>query len=256
MVGVVAAQRGAFRTPPSRVAVGDIPDERTGFTFCRLAYTSMRQEQGGSGWTTDFPAADENLMLRLSELTLAEITTFDDGAPRHGLVRGNDPQIYQCPFLFAADIGTVRFNDEEVVMLRDYLLKGGFLWVDDFWGSYAWREWVAEIRRILPDYTIQEIDATHPLFSSFYFVTELPQIPNISFWRRTGGSTSERGPESAVPRIYAMMDERDRIMVLMTHNTDIADAWEREGEDFQFFHLFSPKGYSVGINIAIWSMTH
>jgi hypothetical protein len=254
-VGALTAQRG-FRAPPSRVEIGDIPEERSGFTFCRLAYTSMRQEQGGSGWNTDFPAADENLMFRLSELTLTEITTFDDGSPRHGLVRANDPQIYQCPFLFASDIGTVEFNDEEVVMLRDYLLKGGFLWVDDFWGDYAWRMWVAEIQRVIPEYSIQEITPQHELFSSFYFVDELPQIPNIQHWRRTGGTTSERGQETAVPHIYSISDEEGRIMVLMTHNTDIADAWEREGEDFQFFNLFSPRGYSVGINIAIWSMTH
>jgi hypothetical protein len=87
-------------------------------------------------------------------------------------------------------------------------------------------------------------------------VKEVPQIPSIQFWRYSGGLTSERGPESAEPHMRAISDRRGRLMVLMTHNTDIADAWEREGEDPSFFYSFSPTGYAVGINVLLYAMTH
>ncbi|MEX2584401.1 MAG: DUF4159 domain-containing protein [Gemmatimonadota bacterium] len=242
--------------PRSRVAPGVMPEQRTGFTFCRLAYTSLRREQGGSGWDTDYPMADENLMIRLSELTLSDITRFEDDRPAHAVVRATDDGLFQCPFLFASDVGTVAFDDVEVDRMREYLMKGGMLWVDDFWGTRALREWTREISRVLPELEIVELSTEHPLFSTFYFVQEIPQIPSIQHWRRTGGGTSERYNDSAVPRIYGIFDSQDRLLVLMSHNTDIADGWEREGEDFDFFHSFSPRGYSVGINVAIWAMTH
>jgi hypothetical protein len=142
--------------------------------------------------------------------------------------------------------------------LREYLLKGGFLWVDDFWGEAAWAQWVAEIQRVLPpnEYPIKAITPTHQVFRVFFQVPKLPQIPSIAHWRRSGGGTSERGSESAVPQMYAISDSNDRIMVLMTHNTDISDAWEREGEDPRFFYQFSPDGYAVGINVLMYTMTH
>lgn len=247
--------RGA-RSPWSRIAEGVLPEERSGFTFCRLVYTSTRREAGGSGWNTDFPLADENLMIRFSEFTNGQITTFPDGAPAHALVRGTDAALFQCPFLFASDIGTVTFDEVEVVKLREYLLKGGLLWVDDFWGSRAWANWTRELARIFPEHEIVELSMEHPLFSSFYFVEEIPQIPSIQHWRRSGGETSERGSDSATPRMLGLSNEKDQLMVIMTHNTDIADGWEREAEELEFFYAFSPYAYAIGINIAIWSMTH
>jgi hypothetical protein len=157
------------------------------------------------------------------------------------------------------DVGTADFSDVEVKHLREYLLKGGFLWVDDFWGEEAWAQWVGEIRRVLPEtdeYPIRTVPRDHPIYRTMFEVARLPQIPSINFWRRSGGGTSERGSESAVPQMYAISDSHGRIMVLMTHNTDISDAWEREGEDPRFFYLFSPDGYAVGINVLMYSMTH
>ena len=85
---------------------------------------------------------------------------------------------------------------------------------------------------------------------------EFPQIPSIQFWRTSGGATSERGLDSATPHARAIADPHGNIMVLMTHNTDISDAWEREGEDPRFFYSFSPTGYAVGINAVLYAMTH
>src|SRR6185369_436839 len=156
------------------------------------------------------------------------------------------------------DVGTADFSDDEVVSLRAYLLKGGFIWCDDYWGTEAWDQWVAQIGRVLPEpqYAVHDVPLEHAIFRTQFDVKELPQIPSIQFWRQTGGGTSERGSESATPHIAAISDAHGNIMVLMTHNTDITDAWEREGEDPNFFFNFSPDGYAVGINVMMYAMTH
>ncbi len=167
-----------------------------------------------------------------------------------------DPELFQCPFLFSSDVGTVGFSEEEIANLREYILKGGFLWADDFWGSRAWTHWVGQIEKVFPEYPIEDLPPEHPLFSIVYHVKEIPQIPSIQFWRQSGGGTSELGVLSATPRLRAIRDESGRILVLMSHNTDIADGWEREGEDYAFFAKFSPDAYALAINILIWMMTH
>ena len=84
----------------------------------------------------------------------------------------------------------------------------------------------------------------------------MPQIPNIGYWRRSGGDTSEQGADSAVPRFHVVRDSHGRIMLAMTHNTDIADAFEREADDPEFFRRFSPNGYALGINVVLYALTH
>jgi len=257
----VAAQdfgwfRSRFRGPDPRLPT---PTSFDGyFNFCRGMFTSDRREAGGQGWWTDYPAADVNFSIRLSELTKTRVSRTGDNEPNHLVVRLTDDELFKCPFIEMEDVGTARFSDDEVLRLRQYLLKGGFLWVDDFWGEDAWWQWVQEIQRVLPtkDFPIRTVEIEHPVFRTFFQVPRLPQIPSIAHWRRTGGETSERGQESAVPQMYAISDAHDRVMVLMTHNTDISDAWEREGEDPRFFYLFSPNGYSVGINVLMYTMTH
>lgn len=248
--------RFRFREPQARMATGASFDGA--FNFCRGMFTGDRREEGGQGWWTDYPGADINLSIRLSELTKTRVSREDDDSPNHLVVRLSDKELFQCPFIEMEDVGTARFSDDEVRGLQEYLLKGGFLWVDDFWGEAAWSQWVQEIERVLPreHYPIRTVRIEHPVYRTFYQVPKLPQIPSIAHWRRSGGQTSERGQESAVPQMYAIADSHDRIMVLMTHNTDISDAWEREGEDPRFFYQFSPDGYAVGINVLMYSMTH
>ena len=115
-----------------------------GFNFCRLMYTSDRREAGGSGWSTDYWDADINFSTRLGELTKTTISRQPNGDPNHLTVRISDPALFQCPFLSATDVGTALFTDDEAATLRAYLEKGGFLWVDDFWGPYAWDNWVEQ----------------------------------------------------------------------------------------------------------------
>ena len=247
--------RGYDRVPP-RFPKADSYDGA--FSFCRGMYTMSRREPGGQGWSTDYPDADVNFSIRFAELTKTRVGKQPTGDPNHLVVRLTDDYLFQCPFLLMSDVGTLEFDDAEVEALRAYLLKGGFLWVDDFWGPWAWAQWEENIHRVLPaaEYPIRDLPLEHPLFRAMFQVAKFPQIPSIQFWRQSDGLTSERGAESADPHIRAISDARGNLMVLMTHNTDISDAWEREGEDARYFYSFSPDGYAVAINSIIYGLTH
>jgi hypothetical protein len=256
LVAAVGAQQfGRGRGVRARPASALDFDGR--FNFCRLMYTSVVREEGGMGWGTDYPGADQNLSIRLSELTKTAINKQPDGQPTHVVVRATDPLLFQCPWVQMSDGGTAGFSDEEVVRLREYLLKGGFLWADDFWGDAALEHLGAELSKILPshDYPIHEIPLTHPMYRTMFNVSRLPQIPSIRIWRPYR-VTSERGAETEVVHFRGISDAKGRLMVLLTHNTDIADAWEREGDDRDYFRHFSPDGYAVGINVLLYAMAH
>lgn len=248
--------RGGFRRGPIRLATDESFDGS--FSFCRLMYDNVRYEDGGQGWWTDYPDAEENFSIRLSELTKVRISRQPNGEPNYLVVRATDDTLFRCPFIEIEDAGTAAFSDIETARLREYLLKGGFLWSDDFWGDNALYYFEEELARILPrdQYPVRDLTLDHPIFRTMFEVQAMPQIPSIQFWRRSGGATSERGEESAEVHVRGITDARGRLMVLMTHNTDISDAWEREGEDQRFFYRFSPDGYAVGINVVLYSLTH
>ncbi|MDX1568239.1 MAG: DUF4159 domain-containing protein, partial [Longimicrobiales bacterium] len=142
----------------STVRPGDgLPDLPLGFTFCRLQYTSVRRDGSGSGWDTDFPEAEMNLLTRLPELTSTRVSEWSHGEPGYAVVRATDEDLYECPFLMATDVGELGFNGAEVTALREYLLKGGFLWADDFWGNTGWLQFSGQISRVLPDHEIVDL---------------------------------------------------------------------------------------------------
>jgi hypothetical protein len=258
--GVVSAQWGRFgrlaegpgvpvRFPPANFEDG-------GFSVCKIMYTSVWREDQGVGWSTDYPYAGHNLMIRVSELTKTPVSRDKAGDPNYWVVRMTDDALFRCPFTMAADVGTIGLSGEEVSKLRQYLLKGGFLWVDDFWGTAAWQQWSSEIKRVLPELPIVDVPPNHPIRRTLFNIDKIPQVTNINFWRRTGGYTSERGNDSPHANFRMIADENGRILVLMTHNTDLADSWEREAEDREFFLQFSPEGYAVGINVVLYALTH
>jgi hypothetical protein len=247
--------RGFNRTPP-RLPKADSYDGS--FSFCRGLFTQYRGEPSGSGWSTDYPDADVNFSIRLSELTKVSVGKQPTGDPNHIVVPLSHDYLFNCPYLLMSDVGTLRFSDLEVERVRAYLLKGGFIWVDDSWGSMAIESWEREIGRVLPpnEYPVRDIPLDHPIFRMMFDVPKLPQIPSISHWRRSGGGTSERGYDSDTAMFRGISNAQGHLMVVMTHNTDISDAWEREGEDPEFFYSFSPDGYAVGLNIVLYSMTY
>jgi hypothetical protein len=253
----VGGPTGGFgRVPPKWASAADFDGS---FVYCRGFYNSVRFEQSGSGWNTDYPGADNNFSVRLMELTTVHVKVDAERQPNFVVVALTDPLLYHCPMLFMEDIGTAGFSDAEVERLREFFLKGGFLWVDDSWGPRAWNAWVEQIGLVLPpgEFPIFDIPLTHPILHTLYDVKEIPQVPSINFWRRNDGRTSERGSDSAEVYFKGIQDSRGRLMVLMTHNTDISDTWEREGEPpHDYFDLFSPRGYAIGVNVVLYAMTH
>ena len=227
-----------------------------GFNFCRIM-TSYSNMGDGGGWMVDYPRADINLSIRLSELTKTTVSLQPSGEPNHLVVRLTDPELFQCPFIMMTEVGQTFFEPEEAERLRTYLLKGGFLWADDFWGSYAWDHWASEFSKVLPpaQFPTKDLALGHALFQSQFQMKRVPQIPSINHWYRNN-DTSERGSDSAVPHARGIADAEGRLMVLITHNTDIGDAWEREGDDPTYFYTFSVEGYAFGINTLLYAMSH
>ncbi len=247
-----AARPEPQRRPPGpRVHTGD---PTHGWQFCRLVYDRVRTEADGNGWTTDYPQADRNLMIRVSEMTTTPVAFEPPTAgrlmPDHRIVAANDPALFMCPFLMATDVGTLQFRGDEIATLRAWFAKGGFLWVDDFWGDAALTYWLAELSLVLGEVTLRVLDG-----SRYPFALDLPQVSHISFWKGRGGETSERGAESAEVHVLGVEDDHGRLIVLMTHNTDISDTWERE-RDPEFFDEFAPVGYRVGVGVVLHAMSH
>ena len=226
------------------------------FHFCRGWFRNGIGGDGG-GWAADYPWADINLSVRLGEMTKTPVSHDAGGDPKPLIMRLSDPTLFQCGFVMMTEVGSIAISDEEATNLRTYLLKGGFLWVDDFWGTYAWNYWAGQIRKVFDpsEYPIVDLTPDHPLFNVQFKVAKTPQITNIGFWLGTG-TTSERGADSDVVHTRAILDRDGRVMVLMTHNTDFGDSWEREAEDASFFYKFAADGYAFGINVVLYSLTH
>jgi hypothetical protein len=244
-----------FRGPAPKMAT---PQDFDGnFLFCRVLFRNA-PDGDGDGWGVDYPRADLNLTFRLSELTTTTVSRDAEEGYKHVVVRLTSPLLYHCPFVMMTEPGGAFFDEAEAAQLHDILRKGGFLWVDDFWGEYAFSHWAGEIAKALPPerYPIIDVPLEHTLFHTLYDIHRIPQIPSINFWARSG-KTSERGRDSAAPHVRAILDEAGgRIMVVMAHNTDFGDAFEREGDAHAYFLQFAPEGYAFGVNAIVYSMTH
>jgi hypothetical protein len=244
--------RGGFSVRPAMAE-----DFDGTWQFCRVAFRQNRNGDGG-GWSVDFPRADINMSIRLSELTKTTVGFNGPEDPKHVVVRLTDPTLYQCPFIMMTEVGAAFLDEQEAEALRSYLLKGGFLWADDFWGEWAWEAWAEQIGKALPaaQFPPKDLPPDHPMFRAIFDIGGVPQIASIGHWLGSGGGTSERGQESAVAHARAILDQHGRMMVLMTHNTDIGDSWEEEASNPQYFYEFSTKGYAFGIDAIIYAMTH
>ena len=225
------------------------------FHYCRAVYRLNPRGDGGS-WLTDYPLADIDLSIRLSELTKVRVSFDGTGQPNHLIVRLTGEELYRCPMILMQEVGRLYITDEDAVALRSYLEKGGFLWVDDFWGSYAWDVFANEIRKVLPppDYQIVDLTPDHPIYHTLFELKGVPQIPGIGTF--LAGRTSGRGADSAEVHVRTIADKQGRSMVFITHNTDVSDSWEREGEDPNYFRQFSVDGYRVAVNVILYAMTH
>jgi hypothetical protein len=200
----------------------------------------------------DYPESDLNFSARFQEVT--GLPTDLNGK----VMQLTDADLNQYPFIYITEPGGMLLSAEEVESLRKYLLSGGFLMVDDFWGEDEWYNLYYQIKRVFPDREPVELKLDHPIFSCFYKIHEKPQVPSIghALNGRSSGVTWERDDAREV-HYKALYDDKGRIMAIICHNTDLADGWEREGVDEYYHREFSlKKAYPMGINIVVFALTH
>ena len=210
---------------------------------------------GRGGWLTDFPDSDLNFSFRLQQLTSLKVN------PDPITMRLTDERLLDYPFIYIIEPGSLSFSPEEGTELRQYLLNGGFLMVDDFWGEDELDNFLGQMKQhVFPEdkYDPQELPLDHEIFRCVYRLKEKPQVPSIHTWQWTRGSTWEdHGPNSETVHYLGINDDKGRLMAIICHNTDLGDGWEREGENEEYFHEFSEKkSYPMGINIVTYAMTH
>jgi len=231
----------------------DTPDD--GVVLCRLKFLSDRQEAGGFGWRTDWPLAERHLQQRFAEITTARVATHGAGEPVHWIVEPVSAGLRRCPLLLASDVGTLVWRADEVDQMRDYFARGGFLWADDFWGEASWAQLLFAFSQVVPGGSVERLEMDHPVFGMLYRVREVPQISNMNFWMGSG-RTDERGDESPEGEVHAGYDSNGHMVALLTFNTDVADAAERESENPDYFDTFALDGYALMINILLYAMSH
>ena len=224
------------------------------FTFARIRY---QQRGRGWGWSTDYPESDINFSLRLAEMTTVSVNRDRLGRVVHVVLDLADDRLFDYPFIYMVEVGNLFLDSLDAARLREYLLRGGFLLVDDFWGERGWWNWVRQIEKVFPDqdtYPMVEVPLDHPIFRTVFPLYEVPQIPSINAWLGSGSSTEIWGAEATCHGIFA---EDGRLMAVILHNTDLGDGWEREGVDYEYFRRFSvARAYPFGINIVVYAMTH
>lgn len=226
-------------------------ESRHAFYFTRGIYNSRSPYWGGRGrgrarWATDFEKADRQFLVLLRELI--DIDAFACENP----VQLDDPELRRFPFLYMVEVGYLGLTEPEIEGLRNYLLAGGFLLVDDFWGNAEWANFERNIRRVLPEYPITDLPMDHPVFRVAYNIDEVLQVPSIDYAR--WGVYYER-EDAKVPYVRGIFDDNGRLMVGIVLNSDLGDAWEwAERPDYPWDRAnFAIK---MGVNFIVYAMTH
>ncbi len=206
---------------------------------------------GGSGddwgprWAVDFPKADEQFLVALRRLTLV------DAFESHHALSIDDPALRDFPLLYMVEVDSLSMDADQAKSLREYLLAGGFLVIDDFWGSWAWTTFERQMRVVFPEYRIVDVPLDHPVYHAFYDIDTILQVPNVH--QASGGPTHEF--DGRVPHVRGIFDEHGRLMVLINWNTDLGDAWE--WADVPYYPLrYSTYAYEIGINFVVYAMSY
>jgi len=218
----------------------EIPFKTTDFTFVRLQYACSTQSRCRSAWLTDYPDAERMFSSQVQSITNLSVN------PEGLVLDVADPGLSQYPFAYIVEAGQMSLSDEQAVALRNYLLGGGFLIVDDFWGDYEWNVFAEALHKVFPDKEPVELAVDHEIFQSFYYLSESRPVPGR-------GGVRNDGTE---PRLMGISDDTGRLMVIICHNHDFGDGWEHIDDPWY------PKAYSMGfavpmgINIITYALTH
>jgi hypothetical protein len=222
------------------------------YTFVRTIYDSPSRGYGRRGysygtWTTDYPEADNNFIVGLREWAGTNLKI----APRPEQLEIMDDRIFDYPILYAVEPGFMDLSTEQAARLHEYIMRGGFIFWDDFWGEPEWENVQEQIHKIDPEFEIQDLPLSHPIFHSYLDVEEVVQVPNIYNAQR--GVTSEKG--GIVPHYMGVLNKKGRVVGFISRNCDMGDAWEWIN-DPSYPVKYGLPAYKVGINVVIYAMSH
>jgi hypothetical protein len=213
--------------------------------FTRLIYTG-RTPGYYKNWYTDYPDAGYHLILGLKRLTNLNI------ADQERAVAINDPDLFRYPFVYTSEPEEMVLTDQDAATMREYLDRGGFWIMDDFWGSFEWQSMERQLRKVLPEAEIKDIPRDHPLFHQFYDIDRIIQVPSLAY-AYNGGITWEK--DGYVAECKGVWDEQGRLVMVINHNTDLGDAYEH-ADNPAYPHQFSAFAYRLAINFIMYSLTH
>jgi hypothetical protein len=229
--------------PASEFVVGRLmfPQARRGYA---LGTGGGDWRLGGTAWTVDYPQGDR----RFAEL-LGRLTQIDVRAVEQPVNLDDDIDAYYWPFLISGLVGAWELTDSQALKLRDYLLRGGFLLCDSFYGTVEWQGFAAGMRLVFPDRPIVELPSTHPIFHTVYDLSERPQIPT---WQHLPHGYRNDGAEA---HWRAIVDDDGRVMVMIAFNNDIADGWQR-ADEYRYPADAASLAIRIGVNFAVYALTH
>ncbi len=246
VAGFAQAQRGFGGRRPQSIDMDFSEVPTAEWHFARLVYSNASSSRRGryGAWTTDYPDAEYHLsegIGRLTRIDTGQVSSSGDGGR---LVRLSDESVFQYPWLYAVEVGQWYLSEAEAAVLREYLDRGGFLMVDDFWGEYEWQVFVDSMRRVFPDKPIVELAEDHELLHVLYDLDQRTQIPG------RGGQRP-----GTVPHWRGVFDDNNRLMVAINFNMDMGDAWEH-ADDAWYPEPMTALAYRFAVNYLVYSMTH
>ena len=250
LASLAAAQfRGLRQDDDDEIALPGDAGEKTEWAFARLRYSggavSDCYRGAWSRWAVDAPKADRQFVQGVRRLSRIHTRSVEQ------VVEPDSEELFNWPWIYAVEVGSWNFPGDQAQQMREYLLKGGFLMVDDFHGACEWSAFLNGMRQIFPDRNIEDLDDKDEIFHVLYDLEQRLQIPGINYLR--SGRTYQR--DGVEPRWRAIRDDQGRIMVAICHNMDLGDAWEWADSPY-YPERFTSLAYRIGINYIIYSMTH
>ncbi len=222
-------------------------NEETEYYFVRLAYSmgGAYRRRGGGSWTVDYPKAERQFLQGVRRLTNVHVRSMEK------VVRPLDDDLFNYPWIYAVEVGYWYLDEQEAARMREYLLRGGFLMVDDFHGSWQWQSFLDSMKRVFPDRPIVDISSDDEVFHVLYDVDRKVQVPGIQYLR--SGSTYEQ--DGVEPHWRGIYDDKGRLLVAINFNMDLGDAWEWADLP-EYPEHWTALAYRYGINYIIYAMTH
>jgi hypothetical protein len=205
--------------------------------------------EGGTSWSQDYPRADRHFALALRRLTRVSVRSIEQPV---NLDDGDD--VFNWPWLNAGEMGDWKLTSSQIQKLREYLLRGGFLMLDDFWGTEEWDRFYESMGQVFPDRPIVEIPDSDSIFHTVYDLDDRYQVPGQ--WAIRRGTTYRNGEYGgAIAHWRGILDDQGRVMVALSYNSDIGDSWEW-ADDPEYPEKYSALGIRIGVNYVIYSLTH